>query len=203
MNKNNFKKAFTLAEVLVTLMIVGVIATLTIPSLKESADVNAYIAQCKKANSTISNVTGILKSEKGPVRYWRGVENADKLAELYAEKMNILGAPEGNVLNVADGMVWTFEAPSAGCEGNTFLTQRSCLMMSVDVNGEKPPNRTGADRFYFSVKADDKVYAAGAGPAGSDPIAEPAEVMTCSPTVIDETCTAYVMLNGKMDYIED
>lgn len=202
MNKNNFKNAFTLAEVLVTLMIVGVIATLTIPSLKESADVNAYIAQCKKAHSTISNVTGILKSEKGPVRYWRDVENADKLAALYSEKMNILGVPDGNVLNVADGMIWTFEAPSAGCKGTTFLTQRSCLMMSVDVNGEKPPNKTGADRFYFSVKANDKVYPAGAGPAGTDPKKEPAETITCSATNLDETCTAYVLLNGKMDYIE-
>lgn len=203
MNKNNFKKAFTLAEVLVTLMIVGVIATLTIPSLKENADVNAYIAQCKKANSTISSVTSILKSEKGPVRYWRDVEDANKIAELYAEKMNIIGSPEGNVLKVADGMIWTFEAPSPGCEGTTFLTQRSCLMMSVDVNGEKPPNKTGADRFYFSVKADDKVYAVGSGPAGDNPEEEPAETITCTATNIDETCTAYVMINGKMDYIEE
>lgn len=216
MNNNKFKKAFTLAEVLVTLMIVGVVASLTIPSLKETADVNTYIAQCKKANSTIANVTGVLRSEKGPVRYWpevagtRTIEDIESgttkakatMAEVYATKMNVLGPAVGNVLKGADGMIWTFENPAKGCSGETFLTKRSCIMMSVDVNGEKPPNKTGADRFYFSVKANDKVYPAGAGPAGTDPKKEPAETITCSATNLDETCTAYVILKGKMDYVE-
>ncbi len=46
---NKIKKtAFTLAEVLVTLMIIGVIAAMTVPTLKKSADMEEYVTGCKK-----------------------------------------------------------------------------------------------------------------------------------------------------------
>ena len=38
------KTAFTLAEVLVTLMIIGVIAAMTIPGLRKNADMQEYVA---------------------------------------------------------------------------------------------------------------------------------------------------------------
>ena len=62
--------AFTLAEILVTLMIIGVISALTIPTLKESADRNANLAAMQKAYSTASNAFASLKAELGPPMYW-------------------------------------------------------------------------------------------------------------------------------------
>ena len=63
-------KAFTLAEVLVTLMIIGVISALTIPTLKETADRSANLAALQKAYSTASNAFAALKAEYGATMYW-------------------------------------------------------------------------------------------------------------------------------------
>ena len=50
----NKKSGFTLAEVLVTLMIIGVIAAMTIPSLMQSTAQQEYKAAFKKAVSMIN-----------------------------------------------------------------------------------------------------------------------------------------------------
>lgn len=82
MNKQKIK-AFTLAEVLVTLMIIGVISALTIPTLKESADRSSNLAAMQKAYSTASNAFAALKAEHGPTIYWtipsdaKGLSNND------------------------------------------------------------------------------------------------------------------------------
>lgn len=47
------KKAFTLAEVLVTLMIIGVIAAMTIPGLRKNAEMRELAAGCKKAYASL------------------------------------------------------------------------------------------------------------------------------------------------------
>ena len=51
--KNN-KYAFTLAEVLITLVIVGVIAAMTVPSLIQTTERNEYVAALKKAQSVLA-----------------------------------------------------------------------------------------------------------------------------------------------------
>lgn len=63
-------KAFTLAEVLVTLVIIGVISALTIPTLKETADRSANLAALQKAYSTATNAFATLKAEYGAPIYW-------------------------------------------------------------------------------------------------------------------------------------
>ena len=52
--------AFTLAEVLLTLMIIGVIAVVTIPTLKESADKSANLSLLQKAYSVSGKTQSFL-----------------------------------------------------------------------------------------------------------------------------------------------
>lgn len=49
----NLKRGFTLAEVLITLGIIGVVAAMTIPTLISNVNGNKYRAQLKKTTSTI------------------------------------------------------------------------------------------------------------------------------------------------------
>lgn len=49
------KRAFTLAEVLITLAIIGVVAALTIPTLVSNYQKTQYVAQLKKFYSTFNN----------------------------------------------------------------------------------------------------------------------------------------------------
>jgi len=56
-------KAFTLAEILVVLTVIGVIATITIPQLTAGVDEAQFKAGFKKAFTTMANVAAILKSD--------------------------------------------------------------------------------------------------------------------------------------------
>lgn len=64
------KSGFTLAEVLVSLMIIGVIAGVTIPGLISSSEQKENIAGCKKAYSTLANAVNLAEQANGPVKRW-------------------------------------------------------------------------------------------------------------------------------------
>ena len=51
------KKGFTLAEILFVLMVIGVIATMTVPSMMKGVQEAQYKTAVKKAYNTISNMT--------------------------------------------------------------------------------------------------------------------------------------------------
>lgn len=63
----NLKSAFTLAEMLVTLTIIGVIAALTIPSLNSNVQKNETVSSLQKAHSTLSQATERMRVEYGPI----------------------------------------------------------------------------------------------------------------------------------------
>ena len=75
-----FKKAFTMAEVLVTLIIIGVIAAMTIPSLEQNAKQREKVVSCKKAFSTLSNALALAEQTNGPIRKW-GLSDADSYSD--------------------------------------------------------------------------------------------------------------------------
>lgn len=55
----NRKSGFTLAEVLVTLMIIGVIAAMTIPSLMQNTQQQEFKAAYKKAVSMLNQAVSL------------------------------------------------------------------------------------------------------------------------------------------------
>ena len=57
------KKGFTLAEILIVLSVIGIIATMTIPNLVKGIDETTYKASFKKGFSIVSNIAGILKAD--------------------------------------------------------------------------------------------------------------------------------------------
>ncbi len=62
-----FKKAFTLAEVLITLTIIGIVAAMTIPTLMSKYKDQATVTKLKKAQSIISNAFSIANTKDGDV----------------------------------------------------------------------------------------------------------------------------------------
>ena len=63
-------KSFTLAEVLITLTIIGVIAALTIPNLMRNYRKHQRISEIKTAYSIIQNAVRLSVAENGDVRNW-------------------------------------------------------------------------------------------------------------------------------------
>lgn len=74
--KTSFKfiQAFTLAEVLITLGIIGIVAALTIPSLVNNTNSKEFYSRCKKVYAELDNVTRQIANDNGGVLpdcgYW-------------------------------------------------------------------------------------------------------------------------------------
>ena len=60
---NKIKKAFTLAELLVAMMIFGVIASLLIPNVAQNAEKNLFITQLKKVQNDVQQAFLVMISE--------------------------------------------------------------------------------------------------------------------------------------------
>ena len=83
----NFKKcAFTLAEVLITLTIIGVVAAMTIPVVSAKVKQHEYKTAAKKAFSIISNAVQTVSAQDGmtPEQYSNG---SDAEKQNYYEKL--------------------------------------------------------------------------------------------------------------------
>ncbi len=63
-------KAFTLAEVLITLGVIGIVAALTLPSLIAKQHERSYITALKKAYSTLSQAYQFVVTEYGNPEEW-------------------------------------------------------------------------------------------------------------------------------------
>lgn len=69
------KRAFTLAEVLITLGIIGVVAALTIPTLMSNHRANVTMQKLKKFYSSMSQAQLMAINDYGEVQNWDFVEN--------------------------------------------------------------------------------------------------------------------------------
>lgn len=57
--------AFTLAEVLITLGIIGIVAAMTIPAIINNSEKQSIVSKVKEAYSIMSQATGQIKTECG------------------------------------------------------------------------------------------------------------------------------------------
>lgn len=196
MKKMEIKSAFTLAEVLLTLIVVGVVAAMTIPSLNDYAEEQRYVAACKKAFSDISAATGVLETKYGDLQFWPW-STQSTMANRYQEVMNVsnikhvkyLGAclnnPEKDVCaNFNNSDVYFTTGDGVSWDIIKYENGGAAL---VDVNGINPPNIQGIDIFGFKI-APNGVFAMGD---------------TTNDANYEWGCTAYVLKHGKMPWIKD
>ena len=159
------KKGFTLAEVLITLGIIGVVAALTMPSLIQNYKRKEATARLKKFYSTMSQAVMLAEIEQGLKVYeWPDISrrydesDASEVTQMdddaynywnkyFAKHVKSLkiekGAYNGDTHNAtavyfADGSKVTFH-----------LGQ--CVDLLFDVNGDKKPNELGRDQFKFLI----------------------------------------------------
>ena len=147
MKLSNKKSGFTLAEVLVTLMIIGVIAAMTIPSLMQSTAQQEYKAAFKKAVSMLNQAVTLnyaLDGEDG------SSFTGTSFFNLLTKRLNVMSSVSGSrELYTADGMWFKATATNANaCNANADnpnATSNRCGTVIVDVNGQKGPNKLTTD----------------------------------------------------------
>ena len=166
-------KAFTLSEVLITLVIIGVIAAITVPAVLNSLQNQEFKVGYKKAFSDLSQAAaeGVAFGEF-PYRNLKWDYNATKEEwNILKNKFGVLKVCEDN--NVFDCWVDADRVCNGACSGvggdeekgypiksnSGFIdiSGRAWVLFSnnenifmVDTNGDKAPNRFGKDRFSFT-----------------------------------------------------
>ena len=146
------KSGFTLAEVLTTLMVIGVVAAMTIPTLMNSTGEQQARVACKKAASVLSQGVQLLVAKEvecDPATYGDDADDAAKGAAadeaLMACMGNVLSGTQNatnHTITTPDGMVYQFFAPGTFTDietscGASFLGSKgagNCAVV-VDTNG--------------------------------------------------------------------
>ena len=206
------KAAFTLAEVLITLGIIGVVAALTLPTLIQNHQKQVYVTQLKKAYSTLGSAFNKMAVDEGVVD-WKQTYCANlsmdssnseiqsclnnfaktvkviKITKLGFGKYSdnfVMNDSIDTALVLEDGTTYNFLVYGCGFYGDII----------VDVNGlEKGPNQYGRDIFQFNIDYDNnKVVPTGTASWNPD------VWKSCSATNLSTLCTAKVLIEGKMNY---
>lgn len=145
------KLGFTLAEVLITLGIIGVVAAMTIPTLLSNTNDQEFKTGFKKAMSTLNQaVTMSIALDGTDFSGLVSGTGANSVYNMFTTRMNVVSTGANSVMNGGnltfnsssnytlffnDGMAITF--PQAGSQCTT--SGASCTIL-VDVNGAKKPN---------------------------------------------------------------
>ena len=164
---NSRKQGFTLAEVLITLGIIGVVAAMTMPTLMNSTQGAQYKAAYKKALSAISQGVTLNVALDGNDFYDAtagsagNVDSETTIAGFLNKRMNIVRHPaEGDkgytikngsadlsadtnntALFFNDGSVFVFPATESGCTKDRAGVNDHICKGYIDVNGAKGPNK--------------------------------------------------------------
>lgn len=140
---------FTLAEVLITLGIIGVVAAMTIPTLMNSTNQSEFKTGFKKIISTLNQaVTTNYALDNNDFSNLNSGTAAGSVYNMFNSRMNVVKTGDGVGLNGAtvagnytlyfnDGMEFSYK-DAANCGTSTFA---SFCKGVVDINGDKNPNR--------------------------------------------------------------
>lgn len=149
------KKGFTLAEVLITLVIIGVIAAMTIPTLMNSTNNQEFRVGLKKAISSLNQAMSLNYALEGTqVGTSDDLKSASNIVKnLFKKRMSVIttqttgtpfascdsvSATNDELFYTADGMrfaIATFEG-----EFDPVADQYYYGLVLIDVNGDKAPN---------------------------------------------------------------
>lgn len=160
---NNGNCGFTLAEVLITLGIIGVVASLTMPALIQNSKKTETSARLKKFYSLMEQAIIMSEIDNGNSLDWVKVETAfdddgntdyntqgkitkEFFMQYLAPYLKYTSITEGK--NLDSGTGTRTEVYLA--DGSSFsFNNGTCMDFYFDVNGNSKPNIFGRDKFVF------------------------------------------------------
>lgn len=182
--------AFTLAEVLITLGIIGIVAALTLPSLVNNVNGRQYEAALKKNYSVIQQAFALYTAETGTtlkgkdipprqlkpmiLKYFKvlhdcgwGEKEADACIPNYGQSSELTSDNYKTYNNQSMHVYYFDDGQFVLPDGSLILIKNNSLgdpvYISVDVNGHmKRPNRWGHDLFTFQLMENGKILPMGA-----------------------------------------
>ena len=163
------KSGFTLAEVLITLGIIGVVAAMTLPTLIQKQQEKVLLNQLKVANNALSNMLLLAYKDYDTMQFWtndysKGSVYMD-VTQANFEKYFLPYLKVLKYCRLGKGCfskdIWidsNYNCAKAILTNNMSVAfsslsfgNRAAGQVIVDVNGFKGPNQFGKDIFYFAI----------------------------------------------------
>ena len=160
--------AFTLAEVLITLSVIGIVAAMTIPNLVQTYKKQEASAKLKKFYSMMQQAIKLSEIDNGGVEYWSKssevsdeegksdtVANANEAEKFFMQYL----APyiKYTSLEKADSNESKYDDPPRELkvflsDGTSIIMHNGgCFDLNIDINGDKKPNSYGHDLYLFPL----------------------------------------------------
>lgn len=183
--KRIFKKGFTLAEVLITLGIIGIVSALTIPTLVMNHQSKVRITQLQKVYNDISNaaMAALADERVDSLDYTYIYENINGAMNFLKKYLNVaktcdsenfddcMGSTYSSLDGTASAAVADILPDNSQCAALTSGASVCAVFVRaddgyewhgeislvVDVNGPGAPNTNGIDLFQFLMYSDGKV----------------------------------------------
>ena len=156
------KTGFTLAEVLITLAIVGLIAALTLPGLNSNVNNRRIGPALAKAINNLENANRMIlvENEIGTI------DETNDYINLLAERLNGSLDEDNAIIRGKDGITYTIgDSDDDGNQGESNKYTGTYFPVGIDINGDKQPNRSNSDRFLVYVDTRGAVIPAGGAEA--------------------------------------
>ena len=152
------KKAFTLAETLIALGIIGVVATITLPNVISNYQKKITVSRLKKAYSDIQNAVRLSSIENGEPSEWEisfvGNGVRDSVQTYYLPYFKSAKVTKSyNIYNLNRRKLpslRTYITLQNGTVLSFFGEGPASAWMFVDINGKAKPNRVGRDIFVLN-----------------------------------------------------
>jgi type II secretory pathway pseudopilin PulG len=212
--------AFTLAEVLITLGVIGVVAALTLPTVIQNYQEKATVSKLKKMYSTLQQAYDMnraldeieLKNTKAS-----NVNAAKEVAAVFVPYLHIskdCGTNKagcvynGKIKNLSGSYAYNYEIGGDAAAYRVLLNDGSSIWFRrtanteksssifYDTNGENPPNQWGKDVFLFFV-INDRIL-----PAGVPDVPSFSFDSTCKPNGNGRGCAAWVLQQENFEYLK-
>lgn len=176
-------KGFTLAEVLITLGIIGVVAAMTLPALINRTQGKELEAGLKKAYSVLQAAYNQMTYDEGQIvnqTNYPGLTFINKFKKYFKLSEHTLKNYNGSNKDEETGQItyiskvyktynnkpanmsWFDDGKTFLCDGMTIFIENmangNLFLISVDINGfQKKPNRFGHDVFSFEITNEGKI----------------------------------------------
>lgn len=174
------KCAFTLAEVLITLGIIGIVAAMTLPTVINNVQNKQLEAGFKKAYSTLYQAVMLMGNDDPQLWQTYCVKGTDPnlrdndytFIKDFSKQFQVLTLQEKNTINLKNigyKQDYFYAAEKGKNKFNqdshnngAFIAKNGMIVLSsgcwwssldfiVDTNGHKGPNKLGYDVFYFQI----------------------------------------------------
>lgn len=187
-----FKKAFTLAETLLVMAIIGIVATATIPNLMDSYKEDRDVAKLRGVYHDLEVAYAKAVAEYGPYENWGTDKQKVLMKYLKATSCGNATSTSCYPSSISGNASSYYKYELENGVGISLTTSLDNIYVAL--NGAKGKKTIGKDVFKFAYSSSNQVYPYG---KGSDKNSSNGKYSGGN----QENATNWVITNGNMDYL--